>query len=583
MTSADVFKFAIGYWTKQPGRFGVILLGLVVCTIIESSLPNLLAGFFETIRTQGTHVAVAIRLGVFLGAYFGYTIIFTAICKLYNRFENVVFHQLLDDAFTHVLTLSEQFFVNTFAGSLITTIKRGRDRIETYEDQILLKLFPTSLIMLCSLVMLVPRFPVIAALLAVYLGVLITATYLLIDKYAGPAQEAFATAQDGFGAHLADAMTGIVTTKSYAQEQREIARFTAMTSSLHKKNLEAYLRGNTTWMTQRLLMLGMLALLLGGGTLYYFRGLATIDDMAYLIMAYTILQSHIGEVGNSIKNLMTASYDLHAVIALLRQAPSVADKLDAHDLQLRAGEIRFENVTFKYPSKHEATFSNLSIHIRPGEKVALVGRSGSGKTTFVRLLQRLYDIECGGIEIDGQRIDECTQSSLRSCIAVVPQEPILFHRSLRENIAYGNPSATMEQVRAAAQQACIDEFIMSLPHQYETLVGERGIKLSGGERQRVAIARAILSDRPILILDEATSSLDSANEIAIQQAIHAVMQKRTSIIIAHRLSTIRDADRIIVFENGQIIEQGTHADLLTQSAGTYADFYRMQAGSFAPN
>lgn len=580
VTSMDVLRFAWSYWIRQPKRFGVIMGMMLASTIVEASLPNALSGFFESIRLQQSQAAVVTKLCLFLGGYLGYSLLFTSACKMYNVFENKVFHQLLDDAFKHVQTLSEQFFVNTFAGSLITTIKRGRDRIETFEDQILLRLIPTSVIIIASLAMLVQRFPVIAAVLGVYLVVVIYATVQLIDKYAGPAQAKFATAQDVFGAHLADAMTGIVTTKSYAQEKREVERFTEMTSSLHDKNLDAYLRGNTAWMIQRILLLGMLGVLLGGGTWYYFRGLATIDDMAYLLLAYTILQSHISEVGNSIKSLMTAAYDMHAIIALMRQKPAVADKQNAPALIVRAGEIRFSDVTFTYPGKEKPTFTGLNVHIRPGERVALVGRSGSGKTTFVRLLQRLYDIECGAIEIDGQRIDECTQSSLRSSIAVVPQEPILFHRSLRENIAYGKSSATLEDVRSAAQKACIDEFIMSLPQQYETLVGERGIKLSGGERQRVAIARAILSDRPILILDEATSSLDSANEHAIQEAIHAVSENRSSIIIAHRLSTIRDADRIIVFQDGEIVEEGDHDDLLTREESLYADFYRMQSDGF---
>jgi ATP-binding cassette subfamily B protein len=580
VTSMDVLRFAWSYWIKQPARFGIIMSMLLVSTLVEAALPNGLSAFFEAIRLHQGQQAVLAKLGIFLGAYCAYNLLFTSACKNYNVFENKVFHQLLDDAFKHVQTLSEQFFVNTFAGSLITTIKRGRDRIETFEDQILLKLIPTSVILVASLAMLAVKFPVMAAVLGVYSIMLIAATALLIDRYAGPAQAKFATAQDIFGAHLADAMTGIVTTKSYAQEEREIERFTDMTASLHDKNLDAYLRGNTAWMIQRMLLLGMLAVLLGGGTWYFFQGLATIDDMAYLLLAYTILQSHISEVGNSIKSLMTAAYDLHAVIALMRHRPVVADKPNAKHLVVSEGDIRFNEVSFTYPGKDKPAFSGLNIHIRPGERVALVGRSGSGKTTFVRLLQRLYDIESGAIEIDGQRIDECTQSSLRSSIAVVPQEPILFHRSLHENIAYGNAGATLEDVRSAAQKACIDDFIMSLPQQYETLVGERGIKLSGGERQRVAIARAILSDRPILILDEATSSLDSQNEHAIQDAIHAVSEGRSSIIIAHRLSTIRDADRIIVFQDGEIVEEGDHDDLLGREVSLYADFYRMQSDGF---
>jgi ATP-binding cassette subfamily B protein len=225
-------------------------------------------------------------------------------------------------------------------------------------------------------------------------------------------------------------------------------------------------------------------------------------------------------------------------------------------------------------------FDGLCVSIRAGERVALVGHSGSGKTTFVRLLQCLYDIQGGQIRIDGQDISTGSRSSLRSAIALVPQDPILFHRTLAQNIAYGNPAADMSAIRKATEQAHIASFIMGLPQQYATLVGERGIKLSGGERQRIAIARAILADRPILILDEATSSLDSHSERAIQDALRILTHGRTSIMIAHRLSTILDADRIVVFDQGRIVEEGTHCELVTRTEGIYAGFFKLQSGGF---
>ena len=217
------------------------------------------------------------------------------------------------------------------------------------------------------------------------------------------------------------------------------------------------------------------------------------------------------------------------------------------------------------------------LSLRPGEHVGLVGHSGSGKSTFVKLVQRLYDIDGGRIAIDGQDIAKVTQASLRETISVVPQEPLLFHRSLAENIAYGRPGASREDVIAAAQKAHAHDFIMALPQGYDTLVGERGIKLSGGERQRVALARAVLSDAEILILDEATSSLDSMSEALLKKAVESVIEGRTTIIVAHRLSTIQNVDRILVFDQGRIVEQGTHAELLARPDSQYRRLFDSQA------
>jgi len=579
-TFTDVFRFAVPYWWEQPRRFSIIVILIATAAFLETNLPNALSSFFEAIRKNGPANSIIWRLAIFLVIYLAYTLLYNWMYRIYNVFENITFKRVLDDAFAHVESLSEQFFVNTFTGSIITTVKRGRDRIETFEDQIILNIFPTGLIVTYSIILLALRFPLLAVVMFLYLILLVAASAILVFRYAGPAQEAYANAQDRFGAHLADSVAGIVTTKSYAQEQREIAKFENVTTMLHEKNLEAYLRGNWTSLTQKVLLGGMLAILLGGGTWYYLRGRATVDDIAYLVMAYTILQSYIRTVGDNIKSLLTASYDLHAIIALMAEKPSVSDKLDAGKLVVENGSIVFDNVSFCYPSKTSPVFENLSVSIRAGERVALVGHSGSGKTTFVRMIQRLYDAQAGRITIDGQNVMDVTQSSLRSAVAVVPQDPILFHRSIRENIAYGRPDASDDEVVDAAQQASIHIFIMSLPERYDTLVGERGIKLSGGERQRVAIARAILSNRKILILDEATSSLDSVSERAIQEAIYAVTHGRTAVMIAHRLSTIRDADRILVFDYGKIVEEGRHEDLVNKPDGIYAGFYAIQSGGF---
>jgi ATP-binding cassette subfamily B protein len=231
--------------------------------------------------------------------------------------------------------------------------------------------------------------------------------------------------------------------------------------------------------------------------------------------------------------------------------------------------VAFDRVTFAYKGQPEPTYRDFSLSISPGERVALVGPTGAGKSTFVKLIQRLYDLQAGRILIDGQDVAGVTQVSLRRAIAVVPQDPALFHRTIGENIAYGRPGATQDEIAAAARRARAHEFIARLPKGYDTLVGERGIKLSGGERQRVAIARAFLADASILVLDEATSSLDVETEVQVQAATEALMAGRTTIVIAHRLSTIRGADRILVFQDGRIVEEGRHGELVAKG-GTYA-------------
>lgn len=264
------------------------------------------------------------------------------------------------------------------------------------------------------------------------------------------------------------------------------------------------------------------------------------------------------------------------------QAPhGIVDAKDARLLHVNRGEITFDKVSFSYSSKHRPIFQDKTLDIHAGEKVGLVGFSGSGKTTFVHLILRYFDVQKGSILIDGQDISKVTQASLRSKIAMIPQDTSLYHRSLMDNIRCGRPEASDEDVILAAKQAHCHEFIEKLPQGYSTFVGERGIKLSGGQRQRIAIARAILKNAPILILDEATSALDSMTEKLIQESLGSLMEGRTTIVIAHRLSTLSHMDRILVFKDGKIIEEGSHDELIAQE-GHYASLWQMQAGGFLP-
>lgn len=267
-------------------------------------------------------------------------------------------------------------------------------------------------------------------------------------------------------------------------------------------------------------------------------------------------------------------------LSVMHDPKDVVDTPYSQPLQVTSGNIVFEDVSFQYGEKN--LFQKKNVHIRGGEKVGLVGYSGAGKSTFVNLILRFFPIKEGRILIDGQDIATVTLESLRQNVALIPQDPLLFHRTLEENIQYGNPSATKEEVYHAAKLAHCDEFIRKTPHGYQSLVGERGTKLSGGERQRIAIARAMLASSPILILDEATSSLDSVTENYIQESLEKLMENRTTIVIAHRLSTLAKMDRILVFDEGKIIEEGTHEELLVKK-GNYARMWEMQAGGFLPD
>ncbi len=574
----DVFQFALNYWLRQPKKLCLILVMVLTAALVESYLPNALASFLTVVQQNQDNDAILYRLGIFIGAYLTEAILFSTVYLIYNSFETNLFKSLVDDVFEHIYRLPEKFFANTFTGSIISKVNRARTKIEVFEDQILVRIFPTVVVLLGSIFFLTLKFPMLALLIVGYLIIFVVISSYLVFKVSGPAQGLYADTQDHFNAHLADSISGVTSTKSFAQEKYEFSRFLDVTSHLREKNVRAYHLGNMAGFIQRLLLAGMLVILMGGGVWYLFQGKANVESMAYLAFAYTIMQSYIREVGENIKNLLTSSYDLHGVIQLLREKPEVDKPLP--DLKIKNGKIEFNHVEFTYPGKKKPIFKDLSVTIQAGERIALVGHSGGGKTSFVRLLQCLYSIQKGQILIDEQDIYLGSRQSLRSAIALVPQDPILFHRSLRENIAYAKPNATDAEIHSAAQQAHIEDFILSLPQQYETLVGERGIKLSGGERQRIAIARAILSDRPILILDEATSSLDSESERAIQDALHTLTHGRTSIIIAHRLSTILDANRILVFESGNIVESGTHEQLIKIENGIYANLFKLQSGGF---
>lgn len=396
-----------------------------------------------------------------------------------------------------------------------------------------------------------------------------------------PRRQARLKASKAVTAHLADTVTNIQTAKTFGREDQELAEHSKLSKKLADIRVSDWrlmsVRGNT-----RMIILTAFQALFVLVIIWLVQRDPGLLGMGIFAFTFTVtLSNRLFEVNLLIRNIEEALLQASPMTTIIQETPEILDRPDAKTLEIKGGGINLSSVTFAYDdtSNRNTVFSGLNLTIAPGEKVGLVGPSGGGKSTLTRLLLRFDDINGGSISIDGQNIADITQKSLREAISYVPQEPLLFHRSIRENIAYGKPTTDIKNIRRAATIAHADDFISKLTNGYDTVVGERGVKLSGGQRQRVAIARAILKDAPILVLDEATSALDSESEVLIQDALWQLMSGRTAVVIAHRLSTIQKMDRIVVLEDGKITEEGTHKELLKRD-GTYAKLWAHQSGGF---
>lgn len=428
---------------------------------------------------------------------------------------------------------------------------------------------------------------IIVALQAPLLSLLLLGlvAFLLIQVRVGlkirkPYRHARKTMVGEINGHVADVLTNNFIVKTFATEKREEKTLAAENNKFRDiyvkdftlMSIEGTLRLSTMVIAQ------IVAIAVAAGMVF-----AGELSLALAIFALTYLQrlaSQLFTLGEMINGYDQAFLEAAPMTDILSKKTNVKDVQGAESLRVSTGELSLQKATFTHDDgEGDTLFRNFSLHIPAGQKVGLVGHSGSGKTTLTRLLLRFADLDSGSITIDGQDIAKVTQSSLREAISYVPQEPLLFHRTLRENVSYSKPNATDQEIRDAAQKAHALEFIDKLPDGLDTIVGERGVKLSGGQRQRIAIARAILKDAPILVLDEATSALDSESEKLIQASLGELMKGRTAIVIAHRLSTIQKMDRIVVLDEGKIIENGTHAELLKRK-GTYAQLWAHQSGGF---
>ena len=574
----DILGFAWSYWKRRKSLGFWTIFFLMVSTMVDVVFPTYVgalvdafSGDFEQNRDG------AIRL---ISAVLALSIIFFLFrwlsFRTYNVYECFSMRDILMEALEKVQRFSTDWHSNNFSGGTVRKITRARTAFEMFEDTLVLGFFPAIIIFFGISAVLIYQLPLVGIFVFItamlYCGLSVYISVALL----APRYTVSAAADTKVGAVLSDIISGSPTVKAFGAERREDGVFYETAENWRAKTTISYRFTNDMEMVKSILNFIMLAGMLVLTFWHWKQGAASAGDITMVITSYFMINGYLREIGRQVSNLQKAMSDMEDVVFFWKTDIAVKDKPDAALFKPADGHIVFDHISFAYGNQDQAIYDDFSITIKPGEKVALVGYSGSGKSTFVKLLQRLYDIQKGEIRIDGQDISSVTQSSLRSAIALVPQDPILFHRTLKDNIAYGNEQASEEDIFAAAKKAYAHEFIEGLPKGYKTLVGERGIKLSGGERQRVAIARAILSNAPILILDEATSSLDSVSENYIQMALAELMKNRTTITIAHRLSTIKDVDRILVFNQGKIVEQGTHDQLLAQEESHYKRLYDMQ-------
>ena len=579
-----VLPFVFRHWRNQPGAAAVVAGGLLGATMADLFMP-VFSGHLVDAMTSGASDPAARRAAFTAFAAIVALGLLSVILRIIGLRAIVPFtlrtmSDVARDAFARVQRFSTDWHASSFAGSTVRKITRGMWALDLLNDTILMALLPSLVVLLGSMILLGLHWPSLGLVIGVGAVVYLPMMVLFSTRYIAPAARVSNAWDTRVGGTLADALTCNAVVKSFGAEDREDARLARVVSRWRTRVRRTWMRYNTTATAQLAVLLCLRASVIGGALLLWLAGRASPGEVTYVLTSYYIIHAYsarprlppqqpaaFGERHGG------AGRDPRRRHRHCRCARCRADRYPGRPHRVRG-------VTFHYGGHPAPLYDGLSVDIRAGERIGLVGRSGSGKTTFVKLVQRLHDVSGGRILIDGQDIALATQQSLRGQIAIVQQDPILFHRSLAENIAYGRPGASMAAIEQAARLANAHEFILRLPKGYGTLVGERGVKLSGGERQRVALARAFLADAPVLILDEATSSLDSESEALIQQAMERLMKGRTSIVIAHRLSTVRSLDRILVFDRGNIVEQGTHAALAKRPGGIYRGLFERQVLEF---
>jgi ATP-binding cassette subfamily B protein len=572
------------YWEQIRKHFfatSVVFLFATTASAMGVVIPLYFKTFFDTLAKGYSETAIQTLVMVLatIGGLEFLRWFFWRIVMIANtHYQPRVLADLSQKCFQYLHKHSFSYFNNNFVGSLVKRVNWFTKAFEGVIDRLTFSLLPLVTDMAIILYVLGRKNHWLGIGIAVWIIIFLIINWFL-TKYKLKFDILRNEAETAASGILADTITNNANLKLFCGYEREVSGFAAAVEKVRTFRV-------FTWNLDNIFdgIQGIMVILLEVGIFYvaiglWKQGVVTIGDFVLIQSYVIIIFEKVWDFGKIIRHIYSDLADAEEMTIMLSTPHEIQDVQNAGVLAVTEGEVEFKNVDFFYHETRKI-FSHFNLLIKSHEKVALVGPSGAGKSTIVKLLLRMHDVTRGKILIDGQKIDHVTQESLWAAISLVPQDPILFHRSLMENIRYGKPDATDEEVYEAARQAHCHEFITGFPEGYETFVGERGVKLSGGERQRVAIARAILRNAPILILDEATSSLDSESESMIQDALNNLMKKKTVIVVAHRLSTIMKMDRIIVVDRGQILENGTHVQLLKKKTGMYKNLWNLQAGGF---
>lgn len=576
-----VLAYAAGHWRRRKLLLARVAGAILLATLADVFIPYFSGRLVDALLLAGTARDVALSRA--LEAFAAMVALGAAMVALRHwgwlgviPLSLGMMSDIARETFARVQRFSTEWHANSFSGSVMRKVTRGMWAVDQLNDTLLLALLPSAFVLLATTVLLAVHWPLMGLIVAVGAAAYTVMTVALAVLYIAPAARLSNAWDTRIGGTLADALGCNAVVKAYGAEAREDDRLAGVVARWSRRSARTWYRHTLAGTGQHVVLLLVRTTLAGAGLWLWWAGDATPGDVTYMLTTYFVVHGYLRDVGMHVHNLQRAVNEMDELVELYATPIGVVDRPDAVPIAIGKGEVRFEHVRFHYGAHETPLYRDLSVTIRGGERVGLVGRSGSGKSTFVKLIQRLYDVSGGRILIDGQDVAAVTQQSLRSQIAIVPQEPILFHRTLAENIAYARPEASAAEIERAARLANAHDFIVRLPKGYATLVGERGVKLSGGERQRIALARAFLADAPILILDEATSSLDSESEALIQAAVARLLVGRTAIVIAHRLSTVQALDRILVFEHGRIVEDGPHGALMRHPNGRYRSLFERQ-------